>query len=48
MKVLCFIDKDKINSFFAKIKSKYENVNTKFFSYFNKTYLLNAPFNDKN
>ena len=36
MKILLFVDTDKIDSFNKKIKYKYYNGNNKFFTYFEK------------
>ena len=47
MKILLFIDPDEIDGFFKKIKNKYHNGNAKFFTYFEKTYLNNNPFKDR-
>ena len=47
MKLLIFIDTDKINDFFGKIKDKYYNYHKKFLDYFEKQYFKNKPFSDK-
>ena len=47
LKLLCFIDNNKIDTFFDKIEKKFRNVNKKFFDYFKKNYLINLPFSDR-
>ena len=47
MKILLFIDEDKINEFLRKIKSKYYVSNKRFLDYFEKTFIKKMPFNDK-
>ena len=48
MKILLFIDNSEIDSFFSLIKNKYYNSNKKFFHYFEKNYMKNKPYNDRN
>ena len=47
MKLLCFVDEIKIDELFNKIKEKYDNSFHDFLEYFNKTYILHEPYNDK-
>ena len=47
MKILLFIDSDKIDSFFTLIKNKYYNTNKKFFIYFEKYYMENKIIKDR-
>ena len=47
IKLLIFIDSDKILEFFNKIKDDYYSNNKKFIDYFEKQYFKNKPFKDK-
>lgn len=47
MKILLFIDNAKIDGFFELIKNKYYDSNKKFFDCFEKNYMENRPYNDK-
>ena len=47
MKLLLFIDSDKIEDFFEIIKNKYYEGFKRFIDYFEKTYMHNNPFNDR-
>ena len=47
LKLLCFIDNNKIDTFFEKIEINLKKINPKFFRYFKKNYLINLPFSDK-
>ena len=46
MKILLFIDDNEFENFYAKIKTKYYSANKKFINYFEKSFLINRPFND--
>ena len=47
MKILLFIDSEKIDNFFNKIKIRFNSHYKKFLEYFEKQYFLSKPFNDK-
>ena len=47
MKILLFIDDNELENFYSKIKNKYYDANKKFFKYFEKTFLINRPFKDR-
>ena len=47
MKILLFIDNDKIEYFFDLIKNKYYGGYKRFIDYFEKTYMHNIPFNNR-
>ena len=40
-----FIDDNKFENFYTKIKNKYYTVNNKFINYFEKTFLINMVLN---
>jgi len=44
MKILLFIDNDKIDEFFELIKNKYYDSNKKFLDYFEKNYMEKRPY----
>ena len=47
MKLLLFIEDDKIDEFIELIKDKYYSAYKKFIDYFEKSYMLNKPFKDR-
>ena len=47
MKILFFIDNDKIDEFFELIKNKYYDSNKKFLDYFEKNYMEKRPYSDR-
>ena len=47
MKLLLFIEDDKIDEFIELIKDKYYSAYKKFIDYFEKTYMINKPFKDR-
>lgn len=47
MKILLFINSEKIDKFFELIKKKYYEGFKRFIDYFEKTYMNNNPFNDR-
>jgi len=47
IKILLFIDYDQIDYYYNLIKNRYYKNNEKFFKYFDRTYLKNKPFSDR-
>ena len=47
MKLLLFIDNENIDEFFEMIKDKYYDSNKSFIDYFEKNYMINSPYNDR-
>ena len=46
LKLLCFVERDKLNIFYDEIRYKYRSKLPKFFKYFTKFYFKNKPFNE--